>query len=181
MNILSSKTNLDTLPLTAPLARKWVDLLPTSNFGEMTRRVYFCMKELNNSQLAPQKRIEIAETIRPFAEMALENLKKHLTTRAFPLPERSKKIFELNQSLLLEMAGAYQLAALDMLTKGYSSNKLLLLSIGRSLNYMGRVLINTYSVYIKPKDALWRDIHHLYLLACENKVEAPHDSRKSHH
>ena len=171
MKILSPKTTISNTPLTAAQARKWVKLLPTSNFGEMTKRLYFCMTELNNSQLPSQKRIEIAETLRPYAEMALENLKKHLTARSFPLPERSKKIFDLNQSLLLEMAGSYQLAALDMLTKGNVNQKLLLLSIGRALNYMGRVLINTYSVYIKPKEALWRDIHHLYLLACENKIE----------
>ncbi len=171
MNILSPKADLSTPPLSAAQARKWVKLLPTSNFGEMTRHLYFCMTELNNSQIPAQKRVEMAEIIRPNTEMALNNLKKHLTARSFPLPERSKKIFDLNQSLLLEMAGSYQLAALDMLTKGNINQKLLLLSIGRALNYMGRVLINTYSVYIKPREALWRDIHHLYLLACENNIE----------
>ncbi len=171
MNILRTKIDINETPLTNAKAKKWVELLPTSNFGEMTRRLYFCMMELNNSQMPHQKRIEIAEIIRPYSEMSLENLKKHLVARSFPLPERSQKIFDLNQSLLLEMAGAYQLSALDMLTKGNVNTKLLLLSIGRSLNYMGRVLINTYTVYIKPKEALWRDIHHLYLLACENKIE----------
>ncbi|MEE9303478.1 MAG: hypothetical protein V3U84_06800 [Thiotrichaceae bacterium] len=171
MNILKTKININETPLTSAKARKWVELLPTSNFGEMTRRLYFCMTELNNSQIHPQKRIEIAEIIRPYSEMSLENLKKHLVARSFPLPERSQKIFDLNQSLLLEMSGAYQLSALDMLTKGSANKKLLLLSIGRSLNYMGRVLINTYTVYIKPKEALWQDIHHLYLLACENNIE----------
>lgn len=171
MNILFPKADVTKTPLTASQARNWVKELPTGNFGEMTRRIYFCMTELNSSQLPSQKRIEVAEVIRPYSEMALENLKKHLVARAFPLPERSKKIFDLNLSLLLEMAGSYQLAALDMLTKGNVNKKLLLLSIGRSLNYMGRVLVDTYSVYIKPKAALWRDIHHLYLIACENNLE----------
>ena len=171
MKILSSKIDITETPLSTAKARKWVELLPTSNFGEMTRRLYFCMTELNNSQIPSQKRIEITEIIRPYSEMALENLKKHLIARSFPLPERSNKIFNLNQSLLLEMAGAYQLAALDMLTKGNTNKKLLLLSIGRALNYMGRVLINTYTVYIKPKESLWRDIHHLYLLACESDIQ----------
>ncbi|HIQ07020.1 MAG TPA: hypothetical protein EYH35_01010 [Thiotrichaceae bacterium] len=121
--------------------------------------------------MPPLTRIEIAEIIRPFSEMSLENLKKHLEVSSFPLPLRSKKIFNLNQSLLLEMAGAYQLSALDMLTKGEKNKKLLLLPIGRSMNYMGRVLINTYGLYIKPRKALWRDIHHLYLIACENNIQ----------
>lgn len=170
MKILAAK-NVSTTPLSAAKARKWVKALPISNFGEMTRQLYFCMVELNNNQMPAPNRVDIAEIIRPYAELALENLKKHFVARSLPLPERSKKIYELNQSLLLEMAGAYQLAALDMLTKGSVNQKMLLLSVGRSLNYMGRVLITTYGVYMKPKESIWRDIHHLYLLACENKIE----------
>jgi len=160
-----------TLPTSAAQARKWVSQLPTGNFGEMTRLIYLCTRELNKNQLSATTRIAITEIIQPFAEMAINNLKKHLIARSFPLPERSRKIFELNQALLLEMAGAYQLSALDMLTKGIVNKKQLLLSVGRSLNYMGRVLLNTYNIYTIPKAALWRDIHHLYLLACENKIE----------
>ncbi len=95
MSILANKVS-PTLPLNASQARKWVNQLPTSNFGEMTRLLYSCMGELNKSQLPSATRIEVAEIIQPFSEMALGNLKKHLVARSFPLPERSKKIFDLN-------------------------------------------------------------------------------------
>lgn len=172
MNMVDNRTSQHPTPiLNVSSARKWVKTLPTSNLGEMTRQLYFYMVELNSNLMPPQTRIEIAEIIRPFSEISLENLKKHLEASSFPLPVRSKKIFNLNQSLLLEMAGAYQLSALDMLTKGVKNKKLLLLPIGRAMNYMGRVLINTYGLYIKPRQALWRDIHHLYLIACENNIQ----------
>lgn len=171
LKIASQKKEILNFPDTTSKARKWVDDLPTGNFGEMTRRIFVCLSDLNKNQLPHINRIEVTEVIRPFAEMALDNLQKHLQARSFPLPERSRKIFELNQSLLLEMAGAYQLSALDMLTKGKVNNKYLLQTIGRALNYMGRVLINTYGVYVHPREALWRDIHHLYLLACEHKID----------
>lgn len=179
MTIIAKKAT-PTFPTSITQARKWVNQLPMGNFGEMTRLIYLCICELNKSQLPSTTRIAIIEIIQPFAEMAINNLKKHLIARSFPLPERSQRIFELNQALLLEMAGAYQLSALDMLTKGTVNKKQLLLSVGRSLNYMGRVLLTTYTVYTMPKEALWRDIHHLYLLACENKIEKSTIPSKSH-
>jgi hypothetical protein len=183
MTTIEKKKVSLTLPTSVAQARKWVNQLPTGNFGEMTRLIYLCTRELNKNQLSSTTRIAITEIIQPFAEMAINNLKKHLIARSFPLPERSRKIFELNQALLLEMAGSYQLSALDMLTKGIVNKKQLLLSVGRSLNYMGRVLLDTYNIYTTPKEALWRDIHHLYLLACENKIEKliiPNKSQLSH-
>ena len=171
MSPTAEKQNKLATPQTAAKARQWVNKLPMSNFGEVTRRIYYCMKELNKSQISPTARIDVTEVLRPYVEISLDNLNKHLVARSFPLPERSRKIFELNQSLLLELAGSYQLAGLDMLTKGNANKRTLLLSIGRALNYMGQILLNTYAVYIRPKEALWRDIHHLYLLACENKIQ----------
>ncbi len=33
------------------------------------------------------------------------------------------------------------------------------------------MLLLTYSVYVRTRETLWHDIHHLYLLATENGVE----------
>ena len=36
---------------------------------------------------------------------------------------------------------------------------------------MTQVLLLNYSVYIRTRETLWHDIHHLYLLAVENGVD----------
>ena len=77
----------------------------------------------------------------------------------------------MKQALQLELAGSYQLAALDMLTRGSVNQKRLTIAIGRAIKYMGRTLVNSYSVYVKSKRNIWHDVHHLYLLACENKIQ----------
>ncbi|MCK5727431.1 MAG: hypothetical protein KAH22_11485 [Thiotrichaceae bacterium] len=169
MNTLDQKK--PTPVLTSSSIRQWAKTLAIKDVGKVTREIYFYMGNLKTNLISPQTRIEITEIIRPQAERALENLEKKLSDSTFPLSERNKSLFSLNQSLLLEMAGAYQLSALDILTKGIKNKKLLLLSIGRTLHYMGRVLINNHGLYIKPKKALWRDIHHLYLIACENDIQ----------
>ncbi len=151
--------------------RVWVSKLPLTDMGETTRQLFMGLTHLNQSSIAPQTRIDITDIVLPYVKMVLENLDRHFLSRSFPLPERSQKVFDLKKSLQMEAAGSYQLAALEMLAKSMVSKKKLLLAIGRAVSYMSQVLINTYEVYAKHDKAIWHDIHHLFLLACENKVE----------
>ena len=173
MSLLSSpaKKKTDAVLLTSvSQAKNWVQDLPLTNMGEVTRVLYQSLVALNQHPLTPAVRIEITEVLLPYVNIALENLDRHFSTRSFPLPERSQKVFDLKQALQLELAGSYQLASLDMLTRGGDSQKRLTVAIGRAIRYMGRTLVNSYGIYVKCKPNIWHDIHHLYLLACENLV-----------
>lgn len=156
---------------TVSKARKWVGELPLTDMGETTRRLFIGITSLNNTSISPQERVDITEVLLPYVKMALDNLDRHFMSRSFPLLERSQKIFELKKSLLMETAGSYQLSALEMLTKNSISKKRILLSIGRAIKYLCQVLINSYEIYAKTEKSVWHDIHHLYLLACENGIQ----------
>ena len=174
MSQLSSpeKKKLDAVLLSSvSQAKSWAQTLPLTNMGEVTRVLYQSLVAINQHPLSPSVRIDITEVILPYVNMALENLDRHFSARSFPLPERSQKVFDLKQALQLELAGSYQLAALDMLTRGSINQKRLTIAIGRAIKYMGRTLVNSYSVYVKSKRNIWHDVHHLYLLACENKIQ----------
>ncbi len=163
---------IDTIDISSvSKARSWVAKLPMMDMGETTRRLFAGLTKLNNEPIAPQTRIDVTEILLPYVKMALENLDRHFLSRAFPLPVRSQKVFDLKKSLIMELAGSYQLAALDMLTKNIASKKGLLVSIGRAIQYMSLVIMNDYGIYSKNKKSIWHDIHHLYLLACEKKIQ----------
>ncbi len=155
---------------TTAKAKSWVASLPLTDMGETTKRLYTGLTMLNHDSVSPQTRIDVTEVLLPYIKMILENLDRHFLSRSFPLPERSQKIFDLKKSLLMETAGSYQLAALEMLTKDSVSKKKLLLAIGRAVTYMTQVLVNGYEVYAKTDKSIWNDLHHLYLLAFENEV-----------
>lgn len=159
------------IPLSESKARAWIAALPLTDPGETTRRIFHGLVDLNRRALPAMTRLAISEMLRPAVEVSLEALQRHLEARAFPLTQKSQKIFELTQSLMLEFAGAYQVAALDMLTKKEGNKKALQLAIYRALDLMGRVLVLGYSVYVRTRETLWRDVHHLYLLAVENGVD----------
>ncbi len=156
---------------TVSKARAWVSELPVTDMGEMTRRLFLGLTQLNQEPIAPSVRIDISEIILPYVRMVLENLDRHFLSRSFPLPERSQKIFDLKNALIMETAGSYQLAALDMLTKKPVSKKKVLLAIGRAVKFMSQVLMNGFEIYAKYRKSIWHDLHHLYLLACENGLQ----------
>jgi len=152
----TKKTSLaDTIDInTVSKARSWVAGLPMMDMGETTRRLFAALTKLNNEPIAPQARVDITEILLPYVKMALENLDRHFLSRSFPLPERSQKVFDLKKSLIMELAGSYQLAALDMLTKNIGSKKSLLISIGRAIQYMSLVIMNDYGIYAKNKKSI---------------------------
>ncbi|OQX02536.1 MAG: hypothetical protein BWK73_42385 [Thiothrix lacustris] len=159
------------MPLSTSKARDWIAALPLTDPGETTRRLFHGLVDLNRRALPAMNRLQISEMLRPAVDVALEALQRHLEARAFPLTPKSQKIFELTQSLMLEFAGSYQVATLDMMTKKEGNKKALQLAIYRALDLMGKVLLLTYSIYVRTRETLWHDIHHLYLLAVENGVE----------
>ncbi|HPY41282.1 MAG TPA: hypothetical protein PLM98_12245, partial [Thiolinea sp.] len=160
-----------TIPLTESKAKEWIDSLSITDFGDTTKRVYHGLADLNRRSLSPAVRIRIGERLRPTFDLMLNNLNRHLSCRAFPLPERGQRIFDLNQSLLLEFSGLYQLAALDMITRDEVNKRALQTSIYRVLDYLGLYLISTYSVYVRTRESIWHDIHHMYLLAAERGLD----------
>ncbi|HPQ95892.1 MAG TPA: hypothetical protein PLN94_09915, partial [Thiolinea sp.] len=62
--------------------------------------------------------------------------------------------------------------ALDMLTRDQGSKRALQISIYRVIDYFGRYLLSSYSVYQRTRETVWHDIHHMFLLACEHNLEA---------
>lgn len=159
------------IPLSESKAKEWIKSLSTTDFGDTTRRVFYGLVDFNRRIVPPLTRIRIAEHLRPTIDLLIVNLQRHLSYQAFPLPARSQKISDLNQSLLLEFAGTYQLAALDMLTKDNGRKRALQVGIYRVIDYLGKYLLSTYSVYIRTRETVWHDIHHMYLLASERGLD----------
>lgn len=159
------------IPLTESKAKDWVKALPLTDVGETTRRLYHGLVDLNRRALPPLTRIRISELLSPAVEMMSAHLQRRLGYRAFPLPPKGLKIFNLNQALLLEFAGSYQLATVDMLTRHEVNKRFMQLAVYRALDYMGQALMSSYSVYARTRETIWSDIHQLYLAASENELE----------
>jgi cyclic-di-GMP-binding protein len=153
--------------------KKWLTELPTTNMGEMTRRIYTALRDLNRQKIPSKTRLEIMEMTRGSCRMIFNNLNKYFINRTLPLPEKSQKIVNLNQSMLQELSYGYKIMVSDA-ANGRDSKldgKSQCIAIARSIRYMSEMLLRASEIYQPYPAATWSDIHQMYLYAESNSLQ----------
>lgn len=147
--------------------KKWLANLPHANMGEMTRQVYSAVRELNRQTMPAKYRIEDMELLRGTVRNIFENLEKYFINRTLPLPEKSQKIVNLNQSLLQEMSYGYKIIVSEAVNG--SDKKIDIrtqnIAILRAIRYMSELLLRASEIYQPYPSGNWYDIHQMYSYA----------------
>lgn len=145
--------------------RKVLDDIPSSNMGEMTRHIYEILRDQNRQQMPVKERLENLEMIRVYTADILDRLKKYFINRTLPLPEKSRKIVDLNQSILQEMVYGYEIIVSEADDGSRVDDKTLSTAIARAIGYLSEILLRCSEVYSLVPKYLWSDTHQLYLFA----------------
>jgi hypothetical protein len=157
----------DALPSHPRKVKKWLAALPQANMGEMTRQIFTRLRELNREKMPNKHRLENMETFREPARNIFNHLKKYFINRTLPLPEKSKKIITLNQSLLQEMALGYKIIVYEAANNidKKIDNKNLGIAITRAIKYQSELLFRASEIYGQIPEGNWYDIHQMYAYA----------------
>ncbi len=156
----------NAFPVQPRKIKKWLKQLPLVNIGETTRLFYRGLIQANRESCAVKKRLEIMELMRPTARIILNNLHKYLVARSFPLPPKTHKIFELQQSILAEMANGYKIIANEVASgEARLDNKSYARSIHQAVHYLKEQMLTTAQVYTQASTSVWKDIYGLYAIA----------------
>jgi hypothetical protein len=162
----------DATPNNPRKLKKVLSELPNSNMGELTRQTFIILRDLNRQTMPNKHRLENLEMIRVLTRDIFNNLKKYFINRTLPLPEKSQKIVNLNQSILQELINGYEIIAYEASNKIDSSvdDKTLSIAICRSLNYLSEMLLRSSEVYEPCPKSLWFDAHQLFNFAESRKI-----------
>jgi len=160
-----------TVPSQPRKLKKLLARLPNANMGELTRQVYQILRDINRQTIPVKARLENMEMLREPTREIFNHLKKYFVNRTLPLPEKSKKIINLNQSLLQEMAYGYKIILSD--TANHTSIKITARTRAkiqataccRSIHYLAELVLRSSEIYTPPPVGLWRDLHQIYLFA----------------
>ncbi len=112
-------------------------------------------------------RLENLEMLRLLTRDIFNNLKKYFINRTLPLPDKSQKIVNLNQSLLQELVYGYEIIAFEAANNIDTKidDKTLSTAICRAINYLAEMLLRACEVYEPCPKNLWLDTHQLYAFA----------------
>lgn len=159
-------TFAEDLPTTPRKVKKWLEGLKQANMGDYTRLMYSTLLKLNRTPIPPDDRFEMMELLRQPIRHIFNQLHKQFVNRTLPLPEKSLKIVNLNQTLLNEMATGYKILIFEASNDiSKVDSKDLLIACERTLHYLSELLLRCSQIYTEqPKDTWW-DIHHIYAFA----------------
>jgi len=157
----------DATPNQPRKLKKVLSALPNANMGELTKQTFLILRDLNRQTMPNKQRLENLEMIRVLAREIFINLKKYFINRTLPLPEKSQKIVNLNQSILQELVYGYEIIAYEAANKidEKIDDKTLSIAICRAINYLSEMLLRSSEVYEPCNRNLWLDVHQLYAFA----------------
>lgn len=176
-----SAATAQSVPCQPKKLKKTLAALPNTNMGELTKQSFHILRDLNRQTMPSKQRLENLELLRDHTRIIFSNLKKYFINRTLPLPDKSQKIVNLNQSILQELIHGYEIIAFEAAHDPAAKvdDKTLSIAICRAINYLSEMLLRSCEVYaICPKN-LWLDAHQLYTFAeSKNLVDIPVDNNQ---
>ena len=85
----------------------WLSELAHLDRRERSRRLHEGVHTLNRLEIPPRRRLALMEQLRPAIREVLDYLASRVQSQSLPLPERARRIYELNIDLLRECALGY--------------------------------------------------------------------------
>ncbi len=147
--------------------KKVLSALPNANMGELTKQTFKILRDQNRQTMPNKHRLENLEMLREQTRSIFTNLKKYFINRTLPLPDKSQKIVNLNQSILQELVYGYEIIAQEAANNVDTKidDKVLSTSICRAITYLSEMFLRTSEVYAPCPKNLWHDVHQLYVFA----------------
>lgn len=175
LNLRVPEQTLETLSFadgTEKGISRWIDSLPKANIGETARQLYQGLIEFNQLIIAPDKRLDLLELIRPQISFVCTALARYYLGQSIVLEERPRKIANLSQALENHLANGYKIVILQAdQIKQRQRGSLLALAIQRAISTLSRPIVRAYQLYRPAPDSIWLEIHQLFRLAHAHKLQ----------
>jgi len=157
----------DDFPSHPRKVKKWLAAVPQTNMGEMTRQIFNTIRKLNRQKMPNKHRLENMEMMSAPCRDIFKNLEKYFINRTLPLPEKSKKIVNLNQALLQEIAHGYKIIVYEAANQidEKIDNKSQSLAIARGIKYLSELFLKASEIYAEVPTGTWYDLHQMYAYA----------------
>ncbi len=160
------KPSRDGFPTSPSGVRKWLDQLGHVDVREATKRFIQGVHALNRLEVPAAKRLEIMELLRPTGREVLDHLGGRIQANTLPLPERTRRVFDLNVHLLTEVSLGYEIV-LSALTHSRwpGTGSRIATAAERALAARGELMLRSSQVYSPLPGDYWHRTHTVFARA----------------
>lgn len=150
----------------------WADGLPKANIGEMSKRLYHAIVELNQLIALPLLRLQLLEVLRPQIHFVCTELGRHFIGQPIALPEKQRKVANLAQALQLHLSGGYKTALVELLLQGGvdKHKKITAMAAQRVITDLSCTILRANQLYCASPTNAWLECHRIFRFAFENKL-----------
>ncbi len=164
--------NANSSPSNPRQLKKVLSALPVANMGELTKQTFQILRDQNRQLMPAKHRLENLKMLRKQTRNIFNNLKKYFINRTLPLPAKSQKIFNLNQSILRELIIGYEIIVYEAATNNGTKieDEALSMATYQSINYLAETFLRASDIYAPCPQNLWLELHQLYVFAKSKKL-----------
>lgn len=143
--------------------------LPVNHPVAAAQSVLEHLSLLNRQTVSADARLKLMEIYRPAILKISGELAPHYCNQALPLSENALTAAATARKLLTELAYGYKVAILDYSSRVFAlgSNRVLALLIHCAIHTLDQLLQVSYYTYVSAPEAVWSEIHRLYLYAAQ--------------
>lgn len=139
----------------------WVNSLPATRANHTSVLLYQALPQIARLDIAPAKRLEMLEHLRPAVQQCIMSLAKEFLNQPIILPEGPLKTAIVAQALQKNMCNSYTISALQLLRSDKPDPTLLASALHRSITGLGLILLRGYQLYTQVPALLWLHLHSL--------------------
>jgi len=141
----------------------WLSELAHLDRRERSRRLHEGVHTLNRLEIPPRRRLALMEQLRPAIREVLDYLASRVQSQSLPLPERARRIYDLNIDLLREFALGYTIV---LMAEGPNGRRRRVAPAAeRALALHGEWMLRAAQIYSRVPDAYWESANAIYDLA----------------
>ena len=138
----------------------WLSGLAHLDRRERSRRLHDGVHTLNRLEIPPRRRLALMEELRPAIREVLDWLASRVQSQALPLPERARRIHDLNIDLLRECALGYTIV---LVAEGPNGRRHRVASAAeRALALYGEWMLRAAQIYSRVPDTFWEATNGIY-------------------
>ncbi|MEF8833285.1 MAG: hypothetical protein V5A42_00345 [Halofilum sp. (in: g-proteobacteria)] len=138
----------------------WLSELAHLDRRERSRRLHEGVHTLNRLEIPSRRRLALMEDLRPALREVLEYLASRIQSQALPLPDRARRIHDLNIDLLRECALGYTIIVVSEGPNG--RRRRIATAAERALALHGEWMLRTAQIYARVPEAYWHAVNGVY-------------------
>ncbi|MFA7242097.1 MAG: hypothetical protein WC091_18440 [Sulfuricellaceae bacterium] len=140
----------------------WLGQLSSGYVAETASEMYKALAALNRYPMDAASRMELLEAYRAAIDNLLPAMKTQFVIVPLPLPEKNRRVAELNRQLYVELGYGYKIVLLESIKHPSA------LTVQRAISSLGQVLAICYETYAPAPAGVWSEIHQLYRFAAQH-------------